>query len=172
MQRCFSSVVLRGRSRFAESEFDDVATSLMLAFNLLIYFWTGGGASNQHGWISIGRRMFLAILVHAMAQSRPSNHLRFNRTAWRASGRTPRSRFDRTAIAARSSRDRGASVAELPPDDQTPINEWPRRRLWPDCGAIVARSWPDRGPIATRSWPDRSEIQAYSSRIWSHKAMQ
>ena len=166
MQRSFSSVVLRGRSRFAQSEFDDVATSLIPAFNLLIYFFrTGGGASHQHGWISIGRRTLLAILVHEMAQSRPSNHHRFNRMAWRASGRTPRSRFDRTMIAARSSRDRGASVAESPPDDRTPIDEWPRRRLWPDRGPIVARS-------CQKSWPFRSEIQAYSPRIWSHKAMQ
>ena len=38
MQRGFNSVVLRGRSRFAESEFNDVATSLIPALNLLIYF--------------------------------------------------------------------------------------------------------------------------------------
>ena len=72
MQRGFNSVFLRGPSRFAESEFDDVTTSLIHEFNLLIYFFrtgvefqetqeylhrTVGGASHQHGWISIGRTM-------------------------------------------------------------------------------------------------------------------
>ena len=41
MQRGFNFVFLRGRSRFAESEFDDVATSLIPILNLLIYFFSG-----------------------------------------------------------------------------------------------------------------------------------
>ena len=148
MQRDFSSVALRGRSRFAESEFDDVATSLIPAFNLLIYFFrTGGGTSHQHGWISIGRRRFLAILVHAMAQSRPSNHQRFNQTAWRASGRTPRSRHDRAAIGELQWRNRLQTIGRRSTSDQDD-----------DCGPIVARS-------CQKSWPFRSKIQAYSPRI-------
>ena len=42
MQRGFNSAFLRGRSRFVESEFDDVATSLIPAFNILIYFFRTG----------------------------------------------------------------------------------------------------------------------------------
>ena len=129
MQCGFSSVVLRGRSKFAESEFDDVATSLIPAFNLLIYFFrTGGGASHQHGWISIGWRTFLAILVHAMAQSRPSNHLRFNRTAWRASGRTPRSRHDQAAIRELQWRNCLQTIGRRSTSDQDD-----------DCGPIVLK---------------------------------
>ena len=41
-------------------------------------------------------------------ESRSSTHPKLNRTARRIHGRTPRSRSDRTAIVARSSRDRGA----------------------------------------------------------------
>ena len=74
----------------------------------------------------------------------------------------PRSGLDRTAIAARSSRDRRVYVVEFPPVDQTAINEWPGPRSWPDRGPIMARSRPDRGPIAAQSWLDRGPIVARS----------
>ena len=75
----------------------------------------------------------------------PSPHLNFNRTAYRIRGRTPRSRSDRTAIAARSNRDRGAYVVEAPPFDQTAIDGDSGSRLTHDRGPIVTQSWPDRG---------------------------
>ena len=72
-------------------------------------------------------------------------HVRFSsgsdlhRTALRIRGGTPRSRFDRAAIAARSSRDRGAYVAKSSLVDRTAIDEWPGPRSWPDRGPIVAK---------------------------------
>ena len=56
-------------------------------------------------------------------------------------GRTPRSRSDRTAIAARSSRDRGAFKAESTPRSSD-------RRSW----GSAARSTPNRHTIRPRSW--------------------
>ena len=70
------------------------------------------------------------------------NRLDLNPTAQTNRGRTPRSRSDRTAIAARSSRDRRVDVGESLPVDQTAIDGRPGPRSWPDRGAIVARSWP------------------------------
>ena len=53
----------------------------------------------------------------------------------------PRSRCDRAAIAARSSRDRGDLGADLSPIDRQAIDE-----------ALTPRSTPDRDPIVSRSW--------------------
>ena len=65
----------------------------------------------------------------------------------------PRSRSDRTAITARSSRDRGSFVVESPPrssyGDRWSINTTIDVRSWPDRGAIMARSWRDRGSFAS-----------------------
>ena len=67
-------------------------------------------------------------------------------------GRTPRSRSDRTAIAARSSRDRGSFVVKSPP-----------RSLdggrWSINTTIDVRSWPDRGVIVARSWRNRRSLK-------------
>ena len=49
---------------------------------------------------SIGRWTLLTIMAYLIARSWPSSHLKLNQTAWRIHGRTPRSRFDRTAIMA------------------------------------------------------------------------
>ena len=70
------------------------------------------------------------------------NHLDLNPTAQTHRGRTPRSRSDRTAIVARSSRDRKVYVGESLPVDQTAIDGRHGPRSRPDRGAIVARSWP------------------------------
>ena len=58
----------------------------------------------------------------------------FNPTAQTGRGRTPRSRSDRTAIAARSSRDQRVYVVESPPFDRTAIDERRGPRSWPDRG--------------------------------------
>ena len=75
------------------------------------------------------------------------NHVDLNPTAQNDRGRTPRSRSDRTAIAARSNRDRKVDMGESLPVDQRAIDGRPGPRSWPDRGAIVARSWPDRGQM-------------------------
>ena len=66
-----------------------------------------------------------------------------HRTARKACGRTPRSRPNRTAIAARSSRDRSSFSVTICPRDRRVIDGLPGLRSRPDRG----RSWPDRGPI-------------------------
>ena len=73
----------------------------------------------------------------------------FNPTAQTFCGRTPRLQSDRTAIAARSSRDRGEFIVESPPRDRTPTD-----------GESIPQSTHDRGPIALRSWPDRGSFEA------------
>ena len=75
------------------------------------------------------------------AQSRSSIQLEHDRTAVELRGRTPRSRRDRAAIAARSSRDRGDSGADLSPIDQQVIDD-----------ALTPRSTPDQSPITARLW--------------------
>ena len=64
-----------------------------------------------------------------------SGALDFHQTMEDNRERTPRSRFDRAAIAARSSRDRGAYVVESPPFKRTAIDERSGPRSWPDSGA-------------------------------------
>ena len=59
-------------------------------------------------------------------------------------GRTPRSRPDRTAIVARSNRNREEFVVESSPVEPMVIEE-----------GLAPRSTPDHDPIATRSWRDR-----------------
>ena len=89
--------------------------------------------------------------------SRESGASDSNLTAAKTGGRTVRSRPDRTAIAARSSRDRAPSAAKSPPDDRRS----PKTK-------IMARSRRDRGPIAARSCQKsclfRSKIEAHSPR--------
>ena len=65
--------------------------------------------------------------------------------------RTPRLRSDQTAIAARSSRDRGYFITESSPRSSNGTQ-------WRIKITIVARSRLDRGPITARSWPDRGPI--------------
>ena len=65
---------------------------------------------------------------------------------WKKLAIEPRSRRDRAVIAARSSRDRTHSAAELIPLEPTMID-----------GAPGSRSTHDRGPIAARSWSDRGK---------------
>ena len=58
----------------------------------------------------IGRQTLLETCFNPIAQSWPSAHLKRHRMAQSDRGRTPRSRSDRTAIAARSNRDRRVYV--------------------------------------------------------------
>ena len=92
-----------------------------------------------------------------------------NLTAAKIGGRTVRSRPDRTAIAARSSRDHcsfSSGIASRRQDDdrrstRTKIMARSRR----DRGPIVARSWPDRSPIVPKIMLIfRSKIEAHSPR--------
>ena len=57
--------------------------------------------------------------------------------AWK----NPRSRSDRAAIAARSSRNHSIFVGESSLVDRQAIDEGTGPRSWPDRGPIVARSW-------------------------------
>ena len=68
-----------------------------------------------------------------------------HRTVQTIRGRTPRPRSDRTTIAARSSRNRGAYVVESPPVDQMATDGDPGSRSTHDRDPIMARLWPDRG---------------------------
>ena len=112
------------------------ATWKMLKQRILIERTTSRSRSSS--WSSsIERRTLFAILVHAIARSWPSSHLKIDQTAWRSCGRTPRSRFDRAAIAARSSRDWGAYMVESPPFEWRAIDERPGPRSWRDRGPIV-----------------------------------
>ena len=84
-------------------------------------------------------------------QDRTVHSMEANRIAERICGRTPRSRSDRTAIAVRSSRNRGSSIVESKPRSSTqdsteisPIFEAKLKRSRPIFEAnlkiIVARS--------------------------------
>ena len=84
----------------------------------------------------------------------------FNPTAQMFRGKTPRSWSDRTAITARSSRDREAFIVESPPWDHTATDGESRPRSTHDRGPIASRSWPDHGAIVARSWRDRGSFEA------------
>ena len=75
----------------------------------------------------IGRLGLFAIPVigeHRVDHDRTiSTRLTFHRTALRMRGRTPRSWLNRAAIAARSSRNRGAGVAKSSLVDRTAIDD-------------------------------------------------
>ena len=71
-------------------------------------------------------------------QDRTVHSLEANRTAQRIHGRTPRLRSDRTAIAARSSRDRGSSIVESKPRSSTQDST----EILPIFGAKLKRSQP------------------------------
>ena len=78
---------------------------------------------------------------------------------------------DRAVIAARSSRDRTPSAAELILLEPTMIDGAPRSRSMHDRDPIAARSWPDRGAIvakiggflAVKSGQNHRGIEAASS---------
>ena len=84
---------------------------------------------------------------HGDVRSWPSIFLMLHRAVQRFRGRTPRSRSDRTAIAARSSRDRGIFGMDW--------RRWSRRMVLNEDGT---RRGHDRGSIASRSWSDRCLI--------------
>ena len=113
--------------------------------------------------------------LHRMALDRPdllplwrcvelSRALDLHRTTENNCGRTPRSRSDQTAIAARSSRDRGFCIVESPLLDRTTINGDPGPRSTPDCGPIVARSWLNRGSLEEKLRLIHHQIEAEFSR--------
>ena len=64
------------------------------------------------------------------------NHVDLNPTAQNDRERTPRSRSDRTAIAARSNRDRKVDMGESLPVNQRAIDGRPGLRSWPDRGQM------------------------------------
>ena len=86
-----------------------------------------------------------------------------DRTASAACGRTPRSRPDRTAIAAWSSRDRGDFAVKSSPVEWMVIEEGLIARSTP----IKARSWRKSWPFWRLIW---SPIRADFSWNWSHDA--
>ena len=88
-------------------------------------------------WNSLARRIFIRSDLH--------------RTALRTRGRTPRSRSDRTVIAARSSRDRGAFDAESTPRSS-------------DRGFVRIFS-----PIDARSGHDRGLSRSIAAKIVARK---
>ena len=100
----------------------------------------------------------------------------FHRTAGRILGRTPRSRSDRTAIAARSSRDRGSFIKEPKPRSRRTIPAEDGKRKVHDRGPIALWSWTDRRLIVATIKRDHgffwSKIEADSSQIWNHNAAQ
>ena len=84
------------------------------------------------------RRKYLTSIRRSGSSSRSDLH----RTVVNTGGRTVRSWPDRTAIAARSNRDRAPSAAESPPNDRTTTDNRPRRRLGPDRGRITPKFMP------------------------------
>ena len=115
---------------------------------------TSSRSRSSSQFSSIGWRTLIKIVDHAIARSWPSVHLKRYRTAMKTRGRTPRSRSDRTAIAARSSRDRGAYAMESPQLIKTTTDG--------DLGSWLTH---DRGPIVAKNvvffrllW---SQIHAY-----------
>ena len=85
-----------------------------------------------------------------------------HRTARKACGRTPRSRPDRTAIAARSSRDRSSFSVTIFPSDRRMIDGLPGLRSRPDRGPIVGLLEAKIADILKRN---RSKIEADSKPI-------
>ena len=90
---------------------------------------------------------------HAIARSWPFVHLRRYRTVMRTRGRTPRSRSDRTAIAARSNRDRGAFAAE----STVRVPDLIFVRI---CSEIDAQSTHDQATIVVDPGENRGEEEA------------
>ena len=107
--------------------------------------------------LPIWRRTLVGIGDHTIGRSEPFVHLRRYRTVARTRGRTPRSRSDRTAIAARSSRDRGAFAAESTP--QGPDVIFVRM-----CSEIDAQSTHDQATIVVdpgeKRGPEETEFMA------------
>ena len=99
----------------------------------------------------------------------------FHRTAERTRGRNPRSWCDRTAIAVRSSPNRGSFSAksrELSfPVIRMAIAWAPTSRSKGDCGPIAAGSWHDRGaivaPIEAESRPIYRQFRSHDIVNWN-----
>ena len=102
--------------------------------------WFIGRSRSSHqsdGW----RWTLLTIVAHWIEGSRSSIQLKLHRTAGYDRKGTPRSRPDRTAIATRSSCDRGSFVVESNHDRwMVYVENWKhdRRPIMADRGAIVA----------------------------------
>ena len=108
--------------------------------NFLYYFFCVGLCPTrflpvQDAWRLNGRR-----IQGASRETETHGALDCHRTAGNICKRTPRSRSDRAAITARSSRDRGSFVVESPPRSLDGIH-------WRIEITINSRSWPDRGAI-------------------------
>ena len=110
-------------------------------------------ASTEAAWNSLARRIFIRSDLH--------------RTALRTRGRTPRSRSDQTAIAARSSRDRGAFNAESTPWSSemfswrsTARSTPNRRKFKPWSWSIVVDPGEKRGKEMRKSWQNWGQLMA------------
>ena len=138
MQRGFSSIVLPGCSRFAESEFDDVATSSILAFNLLIYFLGQVAARlvSTVGSPSDGRGKWIVIAISGpprLTWSRSNGRRRFSKNDDHGVI-VSQSRRDRDSIVTWSGFLRGEIKTKRLPTD-----------LEGDLEARSSRSWSDLG---------------------------
>ena len=97
-------------------------------------------------------------MAHWIGGSRSSTKLKLHRTAEKIRERTPRLQWDRTPIAARSSRDCGSFLVESPPRSIDGVHCWIEI-------TIVARSWGDRGSFEAKFW-------AHSMPIWKPRCRQ
>ena len=82
--------------------------------------WMASQSSSRSSQMDGWQRIFLMIADRVNLDRPP--HLKLNPTAEKARGRTPRSRSDRTATAARLSLDQGVFVVESSPLDRTAID--------------------------------------------------
>ena len=110
-----------------------------------------GYDASRQGWTSIGRWTLLTIVDYVIVRSWLSPHLKRHRTAMKFRGRTPRSRSDRTAIAAWLNRDCGSCIVESMARYTAHGFNWRRQEKislsTPDCLQIVAWLWPRSSAI-------------------------
>ena len=103
-------------------------------------------------------------ITRTAADRADHDRLDFHQTTQTLRGRTSRSRSDRNAIAARSSRNRASFIVESPPqssyDDRWSINTTIDARSWPDRGAIVVLLEAKLKPNSPSNW---SGIEATTS---------
>ena len=135
MQRGFRLTVPRGYSRCAPG------SAVLINLIKLCFFYIGGGASHQRGWIAIGRTREvdrdLAIVTLQLPEARSDGV----EGLWKNSTIATRSSRDRGAIEPRSRGLGRENWADSFPIDRPVIEE-----------ALTPRSTPDRDPIVARSW--------------------
>ena len=118
--------------------------SLKANLNLInLFFYTGGGASHQHGWIAIVRMRKVDRDRAIVTLQSPEDRSDGVEGLWKNSTIAVQSNRDRGTIEPRSGSLHGGIAANRAGVDRRTTRT-----------TIVARSWRDRGPIAARSWPD------------------